>query len=203
MGTKRSSKKKDDDSAPQDSVQADAPKGKAKAVKAKVELAPILWNQDGSKLVFALLTEMEKDENRIVLCGKRPGEVRTSGDSKNTVYRRIAQAIFPEICKISIGHATVVSERVRVKAEYLFKQYKEKARRLYQTGEGIGGEESTQGNGTTDTTDTQATDTQATDEYATYYVGEDGPDAFTPPDILNIWDHIEKAFPAFSRLHKL
>lgn len=75
-GNRKPRKKKDDVTAaatPQDDSQARLP-----VSKVKVEVPVIPWNQDSSKLVFSLLTAIEKDENRIVLCGKRPGEVRNT-----------------------------------------------------------------------------------------------------------------------------
>ncbi|KLO03822.1 hypothetical protein SCHPADRAFT_897518 [Schizopora paradoxa] len=76
MAGKKTSRKKQDDTeataTPQNTQPANPPASKGKV---KVEIPVIPWTRDGSKLVFSLLTSIEKDENRIVLCGKRPGEV--------------------------------------------------------------------------------------------------------------------------------
>lgn len=69
----------------------------------------------------------------------------------------------------SLSPYTSITDKIFAR---LFKQYKDKAKRLYKTGEGIG--DPSQANGTTD-------------EYASHYVGAEGPDQFTPPDISNIW----------------
>ena len=63
----------------------------------------------------------------------------------------------------------------------LFKQYKDKSKRLYKTGEGVAGPP-------------RATGTA--DEYATHYVGKDGPNQCTPADISNIWGMFRTSFTA-------
>lgn len=94
-----------------------------------VTIPEIVWTDD---LVWQLLAQIELSENRVVLLGRRKkGEVsesklsymirdmmflcqNTSGDSKVTVYQRMAAAVFPQLHS---QNAVAMGDRVKRKYE--------------------------------------------------------------------------------------
>ncbi|KLO05577.1 hypothetical protein SCHPADRAFT_788960, partial [Schizopora paradoxa] len=104
-------------------------------------ILPFQWNKDNWKLAFALLTEVEKADNRKVLSVIFFKDLRQKikGDTKSAVYRCIAQQLFPDIYKLSSSHVTLVAERVCAEIDVLFKKYKDNAKCLYKTGDGVEG----------------------------------------------------------------
>ncbi|KAG1860201.1 hypothetical protein DFJ58DRAFT_874981 [Suillus subalutaceus] len=56
------------------------------------------WSVD---MTWTLLSEVEKDENRLVLLGKRDKKENTSGDSKITVFQRIGSVVLQDSYKLN------------------------------------------------------------------------------------------------------
>ncbi|KAJ3764890.1 hypothetical protein FB446DRAFT_656027, partial [Lentinula raphanica] len=157
------------------------------------ELPAIAWSDNQHYLSFALLTEVEKDENRVVFLGKGKGGhylQKTSGDSKSKAGKRIAAVIIPESHAINPTNA---SKRCVDHWNLLVKKYKEHAKRLRKTGEGV----------RNDDEEIPIADDQEKDEYLDSYVGPQGPDETTSDRIRNIWEDIINEFPLFPRLHTL
>ncbi|KAJ7938660.1 hypothetical protein B0H13DRAFT_1587442, partial [Mycena leptocephala] len=102
-------------------------------------------------LVWDLLAQVQKTENRKVLFGKQVPQENTSKDHKITVYKRIGESLLPALY---LTHPETVGKRCKGKAEEyapparflsivltmhsLFKIYQEKAARLRVTGRGLG-----------------------------------------------------------------
>ncbi|KAJ7231220.1 hypothetical protein C8J57DRAFT_1533837 [Mycena rebaudengoi] len=103
-----------------DTDPADAPPNKSRTKKSNLPAIP--WQADNNKLIWALLTEIEKPENSKILFGMKAKGENTSGDTKVAVYK------FGERCKAMM-------------VEKLIKGYKENAQSLRQTGGGVGAEE--------------------------------------------------------------
>ncbi|KAF8811399.1 hypothetical protein BYT27DRAFT_7278312, partial [Phlegmacium glaucopus] len=76
----------------------------------------------------------KKTENYRVLYGKKNVAENTSGETKVTIYTRIAEAILPELFAVN---PNTVRDRVKSKFESLKTVYKKHAKRLRQTGEGV------------------------------------------------------------------
>ncbi|KAG0693614.1 hypothetical protein DFH29DRAFT_963638 [Suillus ampliporus] len=68
----------------------------------KKDTAPAIldvhWSED---MTWSLLSEVEKDDNRLVLLGKREKKENTSGDSKITVFQQIGAVVLPESYKLN------------------------------------------------------------------------------------------------------
>ncbi|TFK69391.1 hypothetical protein BDN72DRAFT_878461 [Pluteus cervinus] len=149
-------------------------------------LGMINWRADNGILIDKLLNEVEKPENAQILIGKRTENTagrknKTSGDSKTTVYKRIAPVVLPELAKLDLKVAT---SRVKTKWEDLFATFKKEYALLHKTGEGIGA------------------DDNGAEEYLLSYLAPSGPDENTDPAVSNLWDKICKRFPPFECLHK-
>ncbi|KAJ7278764.1 hypothetical protein C8J57DRAFT_1059764, partial [Mycena rebaudengoi] len=136
-------------------------------------LPSIPWLSNGGVLIWALLAEVQKTENRKVLFGPAPGE------------GRIGSIILPEEYKTHPGD---VAKRVKGKAEELFKTYKIQAKHLRVTGGGIGAPGDVPGDGV--------------HVYQLYHIPEDGPHHDTPQVASNLWEQISEDFPYFAELHK-
>ncbi|KAK7442942.1 hypothetical protein VKT23_015886 [Stygiomarasmius scandens] len=119
-----------------------------------------------------LINEIRKKNNSKVLFGPEVGE-NTSGDSKNAVYKRIAEALNPEGTQLNPVKA---SERVKNKINSLQKKFRALVKQLKKTGEGV-------------------------EEY--YQVSTQGPDHDTDQRAVNIWDKIKKDWPFFPELWKI
>ncbi|KAG1848681.1 hypothetical protein F4604DRAFT_1935272 [Suillus subluteus] len=69
----------------------------------KKDTAPAIpdvhWSED---MTWSLLSEVEKDDNRLVLLGKREKKENTSGDSKITVFQRIGAVVLPKSYKLNL-----------------------------------------------------------------------------------------------------
>ncbi|KAJ3715796.1 hypothetical protein C8R42DRAFT_645663 [Lentinula raphanica] len=153
------------------------------------ELPSISWSDNNRALSFALITEVEKEENRVVFLGKRKGG-KTSGDSKAKAGKRIAAAIIPDLYAINPTNAT---KRCLDHWDALVKKYKDHAKRLRKTGEGV----------QHDDEEIPVPEDQEKDEYLDSYVGPGGPDETTTDRVRNIWEEIIQEFPVFPRLHAL
>ncbi|KAF8217950.1 hypothetical protein K438DRAFT_2006909 [Mycena galopus ATCC 62051] len=99
------------------------------------KLGPLPWAANQYALTSQLITLLQKQENFVVLFGKKDASENTSSDRKITVYERIAKEMFPEYFEI---HAKTLGKRVKAKAEDLVNTYKLKAQRLRVTGGGLG-----------------------------------------------------------------
>ncbi|KAJ3816689.1 hypothetical protein F5880DRAFT_1619042 [Lentinula raphanica] len=159
-----------------------------KKKKDKKDFPTISWTENSRARSHALLTEIEREENRVVFLGKRKGG-NTSGDTKTKAGKRIAAKVIPEVYAID---PVAASKRCVDHWDGLVKKYKEAAKRLRKTGEGI-----------SDRDEEVDDDTQDKDEYLESYVGPQGPDETTTERIRNIWDQILEDFPLFPRLHAL
>ncbi|KAF5337747.1 hypothetical protein D9758_016033 [Tetrapyrgos nigripes] len=84
---------------------------------------------------WRLITEIRKKSNFKVLFGPEVGE-NTSGDSKAIVLKGIGEVLFPEAYQTNQKRA---GDRVKHRIDYLRKNFKECARRLKKTGEGVQG----------------------------------------------------------------
>ncbi|KAG1724314.1 uncharacterized protein EDB91DRAFT_1087499 [Suillus paluster] len=138
----------------------------AKKKDNSVTILEIVWTDD---LVWQLLAQIELSENRVVLLGKRKKGKNTSGDSKVTVYQRMAAAVFPQLHS---QNAVAMGDRVKRKYEYLMKKYKVHARHLQTTGEGI---------------QSDANGNVSDNKFFECYVPADGPDTTTTPKAQCIW----------------
>ncbi|KAM6491159.1 hypothetical protein JOM56_013398 [Amanita muscaria] len=164
-----------------------------------VKLPEIPWAQDDHKLVWDFITQLEKDVNYKILFGKKDPSENTSGDSRFTVFKRIAEAILPDMFKLD---PSTVADRLKGQLERLTKTYKKQLTKLQRTGEGI-------------RHDVQ----DPAHEELEYYIPADGPNASTPTAAVNLWhtfdfsfvhvltennlEQIEKEFKFFPRLHQI
>ena len=97
----------------------------------KNKIPDILWTEDNNRLIWSLLTEIEKPANYKVLFGKKdkdevnlrfhgPSRIllifpqNTSGETKVTVYKRIGHAILPQLFAMD---PNVVADCVKGKLE--------------------------------------------------------------------------------------
>ncbi|KAG2065830.1 hypothetical protein BDR04DRAFT_956730, partial [Suillus decipiens] len=135
----------------------------------------IVWTDD---LVWQLLAQIELSENRVVLLGKQKKGENTSGDSKVTVYQRMAAS-----CCASLIIFYLTSPSCS-----LMKKYKVHAQRLRTTGEGV------QSNANGNISD---------NEFFECYVPADGPNTTTTPRAQCIWDEIVQQFQFFPVLHRI
>ncbi|KAJ7836114.1 hypothetical protein B0H14DRAFT_3870886, partial [Mycena olivaceomarginata] len=78
------------------------------------KLGPLSWAANQYALTSQLITLLQKQENFIVLFGKKDASENTSSDRKITVYERIAKEMFPEDFEI---HAKTLGKRVKAKAD--------------------------------------------------------------------------------------
>ncbi|KAF8999253.1 hypothetical protein BDQ17DRAFT_1208239, partial [Cyathus striatus] len=94
----------------------------------------VKWTKDDKKLIWALLTELEKPKNHPLFFGKTKILLQnTSADTKMKVCKHIAAAILPA------GYAKnpkVMGNRVKMKIDGLFTLYKTHEKCLWLTGEG-------------------------------------------------------------------
>ncbi|RXW12065.1 hypothetical protein EST38_g13789 [Candolleomyces aberdarensis] len=159
------------------------------------KLPDIKWGHNNHALIWALLTEIEKPKNRPLFFGRVNANDNTTGDSKANVCKRLAEAIFPEECKID---AVGMGKRVKAKIEALFKEYKKHSARLRLTGEGVMGH----GDGENDPDPSRVPDDSTTGTRLDFYIHANGPDENTPERAKNIWDEITATFPFFPHLHQ-
>ncbi|KAG1879551.1 hypothetical protein C8R48DRAFT_767808 [Suillus tomentosus] len=72
------------------------------------------WSEN---MAWTLLSEVEKDENRLVLLGKRDKKENTSDDSKITVFQRIESVMLRDSYKLNnqsqTGRSGVISQAKR------------------------------------------------------------------------------------------
>ncbi|KAJ3483167.1 hypothetical protein NLJ89_g12086 [Agrocybe chaxingu] len=137
----------------------------------KVKIPELPWSENDHELVWKFITELEKDANYKILFGKKdPSEKNTSGDSRVSVFKRIAEALFPDLY---IVDANTMGERMKGQLERLKKSYQKQAKRLRKTGEGVDGDEER--------------------EQMEYYIPAEGPNQSTPMEAVNLWRKTEIA----------
>ncbi|KAJ7436138.1 hypothetical protein B0H11DRAFT_1831189, partial [Mycena galericulata] len=147
-------------------------------------LPAIKWTADKGKLIWALIAEMERKENRLVLFGKEKNE-NTSGDSKIAVYKRIGGVIMPDLFAQAPNS---LAKRIKGKAEDLVSTYKTLAKELQVTGGGLRNDD--EGSG------------EDVHEFLECYISPEGPDHDTTEKARNLWEDIKKRFAYFPVLHK-
>lgn len=148
----------------------------------------IPWREDNGRLIWSLLAEIEKDENRHVFLGKADKADNTKGDSKTKVCKRIAEAILPDLYDLS---PTTMGDRIKSKIEALIKDYKKHSKRLIETGGGIRNEPDENSGG------------DSAESTLSFYIYSDGPNDETPDFARNLWDAIIAEFPFFPVLHRM
>ena len=137
---------------------------------------PLKWSQNNNALQWTLLGEVEKEENRRVLLGKRSKQDKTSGDTKDKVYQRMGEAMFP-------GLGSEMKSRIKGQWEKMVGIYQTHRARLRVTGGGL-----------------QPEDDSGAE--ASCYVHSSGPDDSTPEFAQNLWQQICSEWPFFPRFHQ-
>ncbi|KAH6907889.1 hypothetical protein BKA70DRAFT_1427723 [Coprinopsis sp. MPI-PUGE-AT-0042] len=141
------------------------------------------WSDNDSQLVWKLLDEAAKPANHVLMFGLQPKQ-RTNKNSKIAIAKAVAKIIIPDIFALDPETA---GKRVKGKADELIKTYKKEVKNIQQTGGGIGGSQQ---------------DENDPNEYLDCYVGPDGPDETTTPNIRNIWEEIVARFEFFPMIHQ-
>ncbi|KAG1787610.1 uncharacterized protein HD556DRAFT_1312645 [Suillus plorans] len=103
----------------------------------KKDAAPAIpdvhWSKD---MTWSLLSEVKKDNNRLVLLGKQEKKENMSGDSKITVFQWIRAVVLPESYKLNL---TATGKTVKWKYNHLTRKYRQHGKHLRTTGERIRG----------------------------------------------------------------
>ncbi|KJA21478.1 hypothetical protein HYPSUDRAFT_202842 [Hypholoma sublateritium FD-334 SS-4] len=141
----------------------------------KPKIPKIPWNDD---LTWQFLSQCELPANYKILFGKKDTTKNTSGDTKVSVFKRIALALLPDLYALD---ASTIANRLKGQLERLTKTYRKHATWLRQTGEGVGEGENSQ-------------DSDRAEEQLSYYISGEGPNAQTPANAVNLWEEIEKEF---------
>ncbi|KAG2065332.1 hypothetical protein BDR04DRAFT_1033086 [Suillus decipiens] len=157
----------------------------AKKKDSGITIQEIVWTDN---LVWQLLAQIELSENRVVLLGKRKKGENTSGDSKVTVYQRMAASVFPQLHSQNACCASLIIFYLTSPSCSLTKKYKVHAQRLRTTGEGV--QSDVNGN-------------ISNNEFFECYVPADGPNTTTTPRAQCIWDEIVQQFQFFPVLHRI
>ncbi|KAI6043761.1 hypothetical protein EDC04DRAFT_3138362 [Pisolithus marmoratus] len=156
-------------------------------VKKQAQGDPIPEVKWTEPLTWKLLDEIERNENRIVLLGKRKKGEKSSGDRKITVFKRMGTVILPDLYALD---PVACGDRVKRKFEHLTKLYQKFAKRLRTTGEGVRSD------------DGEGSD-ESDNEYFDCYVPASGPDETTTERARSIWDEIVQECPFFPMLHRI
>ncbi|KAJ7616928.1 hypothetical protein DFH06DRAFT_1012686 [Mycena polygramma] len=136
----------------------------------KSTLPPISWTKDKGELIWQMLAEVEKPASRLVILGKKDTSENSSGTSKASAFKAIGKVILPAECAID---EDAVGKRVKLKYEDVYATYKKHAKRLRQTGGGLGGNDDDED--------------ESLHEYMSCYIPTDGPDGTTTADVKNLW----------------
>ncbi|KAF8156973.1 hypothetical protein B0H34DRAFT_711425 [Crassisporium funariophilum] len=155
-----------------------------KAFQDKAKIPAITWTTD---LVWKIINAAQENENKNVMIGKAK-EDNTTADSKVAVFKRVAQAVIPDIFKID---GDMAGKRTQSKWDSLKKAYRFHAGKLIQTGGGV-----------RDEPDGVAAE-NTHHEYSDCYIPANGPDESTTDRARNLWDQINEEFPFFPVLHRL
>ncbi|KAF8493592.1 hypothetical protein JB92DRAFT_2625940, partial [Gautieria morchelliformis] len=140
------------------------------------------WSANKNAKIWELITELSKPENFKVLFRKKDQKENTSGESKNAVFTRIGQRIWPGYALIN---KKTVAQHTKNKYDGLKDTYREHAKKLLQTGGGIGAE------------------TDGPDAQLGFYIPLGGPDAATCSKAQNLWQQITEDFEIFPSLHAI
>ncbi|KAG1726461.1 hypothetical protein EDB19DRAFT_1914596 [Suillus lakei] len=153
----------------------------------KKDTAPAIpdvhWSED---MTWSLLSEVEKDNNRLVLLGKREKKENMFGDSKVTVFQRIGAVVLPKSYKLN---PMATGKAVKWKYDHLTRKYQQHGKCLRTTGEGIHSSD--------------VEDNPSENEFFDYYIPVGGPDSMTTTKTKSIWDEIVAKFPFFPVLHRI
>ncbi|KAF9237991.1 hypothetical protein BU15DRAFT_62835 [Melanogaster broomeanus] len=143
-----------------------------------IAIPDVNWTDN---MIRQVVEQIERNENRVVLLGKRKtGDVHALAmglihsrkrPATVAVYQRIGAAVLHTYHAIN---AVATGDRVKRKYKHLFKKYKTHARRLRTTGESV-------------KTSNGAEDDDESDEYFDCYVPASGPDATTTVVVQSIW----------------
>ncbi|KAG1785028.1 uncharacterized protein HD556DRAFT_1451113 [Suillus plorans] len=150
---------------------------------AALAIPDVHWSKD---MTWSLLSEVEKDDNRLVLLGKRKKKENTSGDSKITVFQQIGAVVLPKSYKLN---PTATGKAVKWKYDHLMRKYQQHGKHLRTTSEGIYGSD--------------VEDNPSKNEFFDCYVPVGGPDSTTTIKMQSIWDEIVAKFPFFPVLHRI
>ncbi|KAG2338221.1 hypothetical protein BDR05DRAFT_1004367 [Suillus weaverae] len=153
----------------------------------KKDTAPAIpdvhWSKD---MTWSLLSEVEKDNNRLVLLGKQEKKENTSRDSKTIVFQWIRAVVLPKSYKLNL---TATGKAVKWKYDHLTRKYWQHGKCLRTTGKGIHGSD--------------VEDNLSENEFFDCYVPAGGPNSMTTTKMKSIWDEIVAKFPFFPVLHQI
>ncbi|KAJ6472509.1 hypothetical protein C8R45DRAFT_1217790 [Mycena sanguinolenta] len=147
-------------------------------------IPPIQWGKNQGALIWAMLREVEKKDYRLVIMGKKDPSENSVGMNKTAAFKAIGKTILPAEYAIDPDS---VGKRVKGQYEHAYKKH---AKRLRQTGGGLGGNDDDD-------------DDDSLHEYMSCYIPTDGPDGTTTPEAKNLWDSIVTDFPFFPFFHNL
>ncbi|KZS95534.1 hypothetical protein SISNIDRAFT_351309 [Sistotremastrum niveocremeum HHB9708] len=176
--------------APAPSIKPDVPVAAAASqLDTKRKRTPAYrWDANGCEKIWELIAILEDDDFRKVIFGKADADDNTSGESKTSVFKRMALKLFPdEATDAPPAKMTELGNRVKNKYEALSKEYKRQAAKFYYTGNGIDGEGGV----------------EVEDGILRFYISPEGPDHDTPSDAQNLWDSVCKEFPFYEALHRI
>ncbi|KAL0058678.1 hypothetical protein AAF712_014622 [Marasmius tenuissimus] len=138
---------------------------KSKRKPKKSQLLPFDWKANNAYLEVALVNEMLAGKNFKGIFGQEKGE-NTTKETKISAYQRIAEKIVPESYALNSQEA---ANRCKSKGETLVKTYKQLAKCLRQTGDGVRNPDS------------------PANVYLVDYISPEGPTEANTPEIKNIW----------------
>ncbi|KAF8142834.1 hypothetical protein K438DRAFT_1523667, partial [Mycena galopus ATCC 62051] len=101
-------------------------------------LPPIGWAKDKGALIWKMLKEVEKKEYRLVIMGKKDSSENSSGMSKAAAFKAIGKTILPD--EAAIDEDAVGKHQYEHRAS-VYGLYKKHAKRLRQTGSGVGNDD--------------------------------------------------------------
>ncbi|TBU42531.1 hypothetical protein BD309DRAFT_844860, partial [Dichomitus squalens] len=163
---------------------------------AKPKFPNIEWSANDSYLLWQVISEAEKEENRKVLFGKKLDQVcNSSPANKAAVHKRIAAAVIPTL--FALDGATA-GDRVKGRIAALITTYRSYACNVTSTGRGVQKNHILEGQ---DSPEDISEDGTTAGWIAS--VPWDGPDHDTPERARNIWEQVEQEWPFFPRLHRL
>ncbi|KAG9088189.1 hypothetical protein FS749_002366 [Ceratobasidium sp. UAMH 11750] len=145
---------------------------------------PISWTDE---MKIHILQESDKEENRIVLRGKKDSSENTSGESKTTVYRRIAKEVIPEVYNRDPIDA---GSKVMNQYNALVTLYSRLSKELTKTGNGVGGDVDEKSDGVRQLE-------------LDNYIPAGGPTEATSENAVNTWNALCEKCAFFPLLHEL
>ncbi|PIL25066.1 hypothetical protein GSI_12955 [Ganoderma sinense ZZ0214-1] len=200
----------------QNSKTEDQPSIPTPATATKQKIPNVDWGANGSHLMWLLITEAEKEENRKVLFGKRSDQVsfllhgarifsnilqELVAEHKTSVHKRIASIVIPKIYALD---SSVAGDRVKGRVASLVSTYRSLATKVTSTGRGVLDmpilEEELEDS--LEECDSVTPDDGSTTAWIAN-IPRDGPDHDTPEKTRNVWAQVEKDWPFFPRMHRL